>query len=93
MSPVIFGEEDDMALQVTRSGKDRDGDITSLCSNGWSHPKTQAVSAIRNDSSAYYVSVSGQTVYVRVGTRNGRDYLTTSPDGYSPNNLDNLPNC
>ncbi|MCT1654338.1 DUF3892 domain-containing protein [Brachybacterium muris] len=92
-SPVIFREEDDMALQVTRSGKDRDGDITSLCGNGWSHPKAQAVAAIRNDSSAYYVSVGGQTAYVRVGTRNGKDYLTTSRDGYSANNLDNLPDC
>lgn len=82
-----------MALQVTRSGKDRDGDITSLCGNGWSHPKAQAVAAIRNDSSAYYVSVGGQTAYVRVGTRNGNDYLTTSRDGYSANNLDNLPDC
>ena len=51
-SPIIFREEDNMALQVTRSGKDRDGDITSLCGNGWSHPKAQAVAAIEVDDTA-----------------------------------------
>lgn len=82
-----------MSLQVTKSAKDRDGDITGLCGTGWSHSKATAVANIRRDPSAYYVSVGGRTVYVHVGTRNGRDYLTTSADGYSPNNLDNLFDC
>jgi hypothetical protein len=82
-----------MALQVTNSKKDLDGDIIGLCGSGWSHSKAEAVASIRRDAAAYYVSVNGRTVYVRVGVRNGRDYLTTSPDSYSPNNLDDLPNC
>lgn len=82
-----------MALQVLRSKKDPDGDITGLCGAGWQHSKSTAVENIRRDSAAYYVSVGGRTVYVRVGTRNGRDYLTTNADGYRPNNLDDLPDC
>lgn len=82
-----------MALQVTKSKKDRDGDIIGLCGYGWSHTKAQAVSNIRTGAQRYYVSVGGREVNVRVGTRNGKDYLTTSPDGYSPNNLDDLPDC
>lgn len=82
-----------MSLQVTKSKKDRDGDIIGLCGAGWSDDKRTAVSNIRRDSGAYWVSVGGRVVYVRVGTRNGRDYLTTSADSYSPNNLDDLPDC
>ncbi|MGE9808492.1 DUF3892 domain-containing protein [Janibacter sp. G1551] len=82
-----------MAKQVTKSKKDRDGDIIGLCGQGWSNTKTEAVTIIRRDATAYYVSVGGRTVYVKVGTRNGRDYLTTSADSYSPNNLDDLPDC
>lgn len=82
-----------MSQQVTKSKKDRDGDIIGLCGTGWSHDKATAVANIRRHSMAYYVAVNGRAVYVRVGTRNGRDYLTTAADSYSPNNLDNLPNC
>lgn len=82
-----------MAKQVTRSKKDDDGDITGLCGFGWSDSKGEAVANIRRDSSAYYVSVDNRTVWVRIGQRNGRDYLTTSADGYSPNNLDDLDDC
>lgn len=82
-----------MSYQVTRSKKDTDGDIVGLCGAGWSDPKSAAVSNVKRDPSYYYVSVGGRTVYVRVATRNGRDYLTTNPDGYKPNNLDDLPDC
>lgn len=82
-----------MALQVTKSKKDSDGDIIGLCGYGWSHPKAQAVSNIRAGVQRYYVTVSGRDVNVRIGTRNGKGYLTTSPDGYAPNNLDTLPDC
>lgn len=82
-----------MSLQVTRSQKNSDGDITGLCGSGWTHSKSQVIRNITADSSAYYVSVAGRTVYVRVRTRNGADYLTTSADGYVPNNLDDLPDC
>lgn len=40
-----------------------------------------------------FVSVGGRQVHVHALTTNGYKYLHTSPDGYSPNNLDNLPDC
>ena len=82
-----------MSQQVTRSQKDSSGDIIGLCGVGWSHNKATAVSNIRRDTWAYYVSVNGRSVYVRVGSRNGQNYLTTAPDNYSPNNLSDLPDC
>lgn len=82
-----------MALQVTKSAKDRDGDIAGLCGAGWNHTKATAVLNIQRDRSSYYVSVGGRTVYVRVGARNGRPYLTTARDASTANNLDNLPDC
>ena len=41
----------------------------------------------------FFVSVGGQpvAVFVRVHPRTRREYLTTSPDGFTPNNLLNLP--
>lgn len=82
-----------MTQQVTSSKKDRDGDITGLCGSSWSDTKSQAVSNIGVDRQAYSVSAGGQTTYVRVGKRNGNDYLTTNPDSSGLNNLDNLPDC
>lgn len=82
-----------MTQQVTRSKKDRDGDITGLCGAAWRHTKSQAVANIVADRQAYSVSVGGRTTYVRVGTRKGIDYLTTNADDYGPNNLDNLDDC
>lgn len=82
-----------MSLQVTKSKKDRDGDIIGLCGAGWNHSKSTAASNIRRDATAYYVSVAGRRVYVKVRTRNGNDYLTTNPDGFKPNNLDDLDDC
>jgi hypothetical protein len=41
----------------------------------------------------YYTSVNGRTAYVIVATHNGRKYLKTQNDGYSPDNLLSLPNC
>ncbi|ROP72947.1 uncharacterized protein DUF3892 [Frigoribacterium sp. PhB107] len=82
-----------MTQQVTKSKKDRDGDITGLCGAAWSHTKSQAVTNIGADRWAYSVLAAGQTTYVRVGTRNGKDYLTTNADSTGRNNLDNLPDC
>lgn len=80
-------------LRVDRSGKDRDGDINALCGDWGRHPKQDAVRNIRGGVHTYYTSVGGRQAVVQVRQRNGKDYLTTAADGYSPNNLDNLPNC
>ena len=80
--------------RVTRTGKDRDGDIMSLCGpTFWKVLKSQAIADIKRDPNSYYVEEVVPRVYVRVGRRNGVEYLTTYADGYSKNNLDSLPDC
>jgi Protein of unknown function (DUF3892) len=41
----------------------------------------------------YFTSVNGRTVRVIVAVHNGRKYLKTEADGYSPNNLLELSPC
>lgn len=41
----------------------------------------------------YYTSVNGHSVWVIVAVHNGRKYLKTEADGYSPDNLLALPEC
>lgn len=82
-----------MSLEVTGSKKDSDGDIVGLCGWGWSHSKSEAVANIGRDESAYFVSQGGRRVYVRTAARNGKPYLTTNPDAFKPNNLDDLQDC
>lgn len=82
--------------RVTRSGKNRDGDITSLCKPGelWSpRNKAEAISDIENRIHRYYVNEAGYESDVIVATRNGTKFLRTVADKSSKNNLDNLPNC
>lgn len=40
-----------------------------------------------------YVSVNGHSVWIVRAVHNGRAYLKTQPDGYSPDNLLALPEC
>lgn len=83
--------------QVTRSRKDRDGDITALCNPGqyWSpRAKADAIADIENRTNTYYVVLSGQRrVEIRVVKGPGGKYLRTDPDTTSTNNLDDLPDC
>ena len=55
--------------------------------------KLQAIADINRDPYSYFVEEVTPRVYVRVGHRLGVEYLTTYADGYSRNNLDNLPDC
>lgn len=41
----------------------------------------------------FYVAVGNHTVWVVSAVHNGRPYLKTQPDGYSPDNLLSLPEC
>jgi hypothetical protein len=80
--------------QVTHSGKDRDGDITSLCGPGWGKvSKAKAIPEIENAVNAYYVAAVQPAVWVHVVTEGYLKYLRTTADNTSKNNLDNLPNC
>ncbi len=81
--------------QVTRSGKNSDGDITRLCGPGYgSVTKADAISHIENRVHTYYTRDGASRADVRVvrHPRYGK-YLTTRDDQSLRNNLDNLPNC
>lgn len=81
---------------VYKTGKDKDGDITSLCNDGaaWSPRKrADAINDIETGLHTYYVPwKSGRTDIHVVDGPNGK-YLRTSRDGSSKNNLDELPDC
>lgn len=79
--------------QVTRSGKDRDGDITRLCGSWGSTAKAQAIQEIEGGTHNYVVGSGSSEVRVLVKQGPRGKYLTTSPDGRGRNNLDNLPDC
>lgn len=59
----------------------------------WKDPEDTAIRNVERDSTSYFVSVNGRSVWVVVGTHNGRKYLKTQPDGYSPDNLLALQEC
>ncbi len=81
---------------VLSTGKNSDGDITSLCNDGasWSpRDKASAISDIESGTHTYHVSwQSGRT---EVGVVNGDTgkYLRTDRDNTSRNNLSDLPDC
>ena len=79
--------------RVTKTGKDKDGDITKLCGDWGSRLKDEAISDIELKLHSYYVNESGTRSDVYIVNRNGKKHLQTTPDKSSRNNLDNLPNC
>lgn len=53
-----------------------------------------AISWIRTGVARFYTQVGYHQAWVRIaGTLLTGQYLTTSPDGYLPNNLLHLPTC
>jgi hypothetical protein len=83
--------------RVTRSKKDKDGDITGLCNPGdhWSpRSKKDAISDIETGSYSYYVPWSdGTKTQIRVVNGQNGKYLRTDKDTTSRNNLDDLQDC
>lgn len=82
--------------RVTKTGKNTDGDITSLCNPGmsWSPRKKQdAIGDIEGRVHRYYVNEAGYETDVNVVSRDGKKHLQTTADSTSRNNLDNLPDC
>jgi Protein of unknown function (DUF3892) len=59
----------------------------------WKDSEETAIANVRRDPRSYYVSVGGRSVWVVLASHNGRAYLKTEPDGYSPDNLLSLPEC
>ena len=82
---------------VTATGKDRDGDIVSLCNSGkfWSpRYKSCVIDDIESGPWEYWVNwprYPKSKIHV-VNGPTGK-YLRTSRDGSDGNNLDDLPDC
>lgn len=81
---------------VIRTGKDVDGDITTLCYPGeyWSpRLKQDAIYDIESGDHTYYVPWKDGRTEIGVVNGPGGKYLRTDRDGTARNNLDGLPNC
>ncbi len=80
--------------RVTRTGKDRDGDITSLCGGWGGATKATAISDIELARHTYYVQDSyNRRADVQVVNGPTGKYLRTDPNSSCADNLDNLPDC
>ena len=81
---------------VRKTGKDRDGDITSLCDDNaaWSpRMKADAIKDIENKVHTYHVPWNSGRTDIRVVNGPTGKYLRTDKDDTERNNLDDLPNC
>lgn len=83
--------------RVTHTGKDRNGDITSLCAHGegWSpRKKWDAIQDIESGANSYYVRwQDSKETEIRVVNGSTGKYLRTDRDNTARNNLDDLPDC
>ena len=59
----------------------------------WKLTEDEAIKSIEEGKYQFYVSVNGQSVNITIDQYNGRKYLKTEPDDYSPDNLLSLPEC
>ena len=81
---------------VRKTGKNYQGDITSLCDDGqWWSPryKADAISDIESGTHTYHVPWTGGRTEIRVVVGTNGKYLRTDRDGTAKNNLDDLPDC
>ena len=76
-----------------QSAHERIENIGGYGNGPWKISEAQAIAYIKSREWAFYVSVNGHSVWVVIATHNGREYLKTEPDGYSPDNLLSLPEC
>jgi hypothetical protein len=59
----------------------------------WKITEETAIQGMESGKWKFYVSAGTRSVWVVVATHNGRKYLKTEPDAYSPDNLLSLPEC
>ncbi|HZY36205.1 MAG TPA: DUF3892 domain-containing protein [Mucilaginibacter sp.] len=59
----------------------------------WKLSEDDAIKTIEDKKYEFFVSAGGKSVNVIVAKHNGRKYLKTESDGYSPDNLLSLPEC
>jgi len=67
--------------------------IQAIGGAGWRKSEDEAIRDIEQGTNSFYVSAGGRTVRVVVASHNGRKYLKTEADGYSPDNLLAQPEC
>lgn len=81
--------------RVKRTGKDRDGDITSLCGDWGTVTKAAAIIEITPPATnTYFVQDAiGRRADVQVVRGPTGPYLRSDPNSTSSDNLDNLPDC
>lgn len=60
---------------------------------GWYLPINSLITLINDGDQFWTVNQQGNSVWIVIATRNGRDYLRTTSDGIEPNNLLALPHC
>ncbi len=60
---------------------------------GWKVSEKDAIRHIEHGSHTYYTSANGRRARLIVAIHNGRKYLKTTTDDYSPNNLLCLMEC
>jgi hypothetical protein len=81
---------------VRKTGKNSDGDITSLCDDGasWS-PRSQsnAIADIEAGTHTYHVPWKSSRSEIHVVSGATGKYVRTQRDGSTGNNLDELPDC
>jgi hypothetical protein len=81
---------------VRKTGKNSEGDITSLCDDGasWSpRPKADAIRDIEGGSHTYHVPWTSGRTEIRVVDGPTGKYLRIDRDSTTKNNLDDLPDC
>lgn len=61
--------------------------------NNWRLSEASAINRINGGTDSFYTSVNGHEAEVIVANHNGRDYLKTTADSYSPDNLLSLGDC
>lgn len=79
---------------VTSTGKDRNGDITSLCGPFGKVASATAITQIDYRLETYHVPLTnGNKAVIEVVQGPSGKYLRTNWDGTTANNLDSLPDC
>jgi hypothetical protein len=80
-----------------KDGPDADRRIDGIggtSNGGWFLWSQQAIDGIKSGQWAFYTFVNSYRANVLVRRHwSGQEYLTTSSDGYQPNNLLALPSC
>lgn len=61
--------------------------------NRWKISVGEAIRGIEEGKWRFYVHSGGRSVWVMLAEHEGRKYLKTQADGYSPDNLLSLPEC